>query len=134
MHQLTITTPASSPGLLAEVCRALADAEVNITDIDLVEDRRKAVIVLRAEPMGRAQQVLEDEGFTVELQQTLVIRLADEAGAIAPVTEKLKAQRINVRSMHVLQRRDNGQALIALHTNDNETARTVLHRIIVEDE
>lgn len=134
MHQLTITTPASSPGLLAEVCRALADAAINITDIDLVEDRRKAVIVLRAEPMGRAQRVLEDEGFTVELQQTLVIRLADEAGAIAPVTEKLKAQRINVRSMHVLQRRDNGQALIALHTNDNETARTVLHRIIVEDE
>lgn len=134
MHQLTITTPASSPGLLAEVCRALADAAINITDIDLVEDRRKAVIVLRAEPMGRAQRVLEDGGFTVELQQTLVIRLADEAGAIAPVTEKLKAQRINVRSMHVLQRRDNGQALIALHTNDNEAARTVLERILVEDE
>ncbi len=133
MHQLTITTPASSPGLLAEVCRALADAGVNITDIDLVEDRRKAVIVLRAEPMDAAQRVLDEEGFTVELQQTLVIRLPDEPGAIAPVTEKLKAQRINIQSLHVLQRRDNGQALIALHTNDNDAARTVLERIIVED-
>ena len=132
MQQLTVTTPPSSPGLLAEVCRALADAEINITDIDVVEDRRKAVIVLQAEPMDQAERVLQDEGFSVQTQQTLVIRLNNHPGAIAPVTERLKQEGLNVRSMHVLQRRDGGQTLLTLHTSDNDAARQVLSEILVE--
>jgi len=132
MHQLTITFPASSPGLLAEVCRALADAGVNITDIDVVEDRRKAVIVMQAEPTELAERVLSDEGFEVQVQQPLVVRLADRPGTMAPLAERLKQARINVRSMHVLQRKDGGQALITLHTDDNDAARALLGSMVVE--
>ena len=131
MHQLTVTFPASSPGLLAEVCRALADAGVNIPDTAVVEDRRKAGIVMQAEPLDDAERVLLDEGFTVERQHTLVIRVDDKPGSIAPVAEKLKNERINVRSMHVLQRKDGDKAMITVHTDANDAARRVLGEMVV---
>jgi len=131
MLQLTITTPASCSGLLADICHALAGAGVNILDIDIVEDRRKGVIVLHAVPDDVARRVLEDEGFTVETRQTLVLELPDEQGAIVPVADLLKDHAINVRSMHVLHRVQGG-GQIAIHTDNDDAAREVLRDYLAQ--
>lgn len=127
MLQFTITTPAASPGLLADICRALADAGVDIQDITVVEDRRKGVIILLAQPSDTAQRVLEDEGFDFAVHRPLILALPDKPGAIAPVTEKLRDHAINIRSMHVLHQRD-GDAMIAVDTDNNDRARELLKR------
>jgi len=133
MIQITITTPALSPGLLADACRALSNADVNIQDITVIEDRRKGVITLLAEPNDVAQRVLRDEGFEIEVNRPLILALDDKPGVVAPIAEKLRDNQVNIRSMHVLQQH-NGDARIAVDTDDNDKACELLKRILYQEE
>lgn len=125
MHKITVTTPASSPGLLADICRALADHGVDILDIDIEEDKRKASVVIIAEPTEVAERVLRDECFEVRVDPMLVLNLRDEPGAIAKVAQRLKEQSINVVSMHVLHRRGADAAVARTTANDDAAARVL---------
>jgi len=130
MNKITITTPASSPGLLADICRALAEHGVDILDIDIEEDKRKATVVLIAEPTDVAERVLQDECFQVRVDPMLVLNLRDEPGAIARVAERLKDESINVLSMHVLHRRG-ADAAVALTTANDLAAAKVLSDLVI---
>lgn len=133
MNKITITTPASSPGLLADICRALAEHGVDILDIDIEEDKRKATVVLIAEPTQVAEQVLQDECFQFRVDPMLVLSLRDEPGAIAKVAERLKDESINVLSMHVLHRRG-ADAAVALTTANDLAAAKVLADLVITSE
>lgn len=133
MHKITVTTPASSPGLLADICRALADHGVDILDIDIEEDKRKASVVIIAEPAEVAERVLRDECFQIKVDPMLVLNLRDEPGAITMVAQRLKEQSINVVSMHVLHRRGT-DAAVALTTANDAAAAEVLADLVLAPE
>lgn len=133
MNKITVTTPASSPGLLADICRALAEHGVDILDIDIEEDKRKATVVLIAEPTDVAERVLRDECFQVEVAPMLVLTLRDEPGAIARVAERLKDESINVLSMHVLHRRGADAAVALTTANDAAAAKVLADLVLTRD-
>ena len=133
MNKITVTTPASSPGLLADICRALAEHGVDILDIDIEEDKRKATVVLIAEPTQVAERVLRDECFSVRVEPMLVLTLRDEPGAIARVAERLKDESINVLSMHVLHRRGADAAVALTTANDLAAARVLADLVLARD-
>ncbi len=125
MKQITIITPAGRPGTLADIAERLAARNVNIVDIDATDDHAHGVVVLRAEPYNEALRALADGGYHAVSEDVLVVRLPDEAGALAKLAARFREPQININAMRIV-RRDGGWASVLISTDDNERAREIL--------
>ena len=113
------------PGSLALVARALGDAGINIESIDgrLVADL--GVIALSTSDDDAALHALLEEGLRAVTSDSILFHLPDRPGALAGVAELLKGRQINVRTIHIVNRLA-GRAVVAMTTDDDDTARTIL--------
>ena len=125
MKQITIVTPAGRPGTLADIAERLAARNVNILDIDATDDHAHGVVVLRAEPYNEALRALADGGYHAVSEDVLVVRLPDEAGALAKLAARFREPQININAMRIV-RRDGGWASVLISTDDNERAKEIL--------
>ena len=62
---------------------------------------RKGVITLTADAHDEAIRVLTQAGFKTVSDESLVIRLRDEPGALAKVAERFKDAGVNIQSLHI---------------------------------
>lgn len=131
MKQLTVLVP-NQTGIAAEITACLADREINIEEIDIegVEDR--GVVTLMVDRYDEAIRVLSAAGYRVITQDALLIRLRDEPGALATVARRLKDARLDLRSMHILQRGPEGTTA-SLVASDNARAAEVLRDVLIVD-
>jgi hypothetical protein len=112
-------------GVIAGVTRALADQDVNIESLDTERAGEQGIITLTTDDTDRALRALKEAEFRAVTDDSLVFRLPDEPGALARVAERFKAAGVNIRSLHILDRRA-GQAVVALSAQDREEARKLL--------
>ena len=112
-------------GVIAGVARALADRGVNIESLDTERAGEQGIITLTTDDTDTALRALAGAGFRAATDDSLVFRLPDEPGALARVAERFKAAGVNIRSLHILDRRA-GQAVVALSAHDLEEARKLL--------
>lgn len=124
MKLLTILEK-NRPGLLAEVMSLLADAKVDVRDIDGESTGDQAVITVRAVPFRRAHRVLADAGYKVFTADHLLVRIEDQPGALATLSRSLADANVGIRSIHFVER-ETGQCIVALETADPERAGQVL--------
>ncbi|MBM3492715.1 MAG: hypothetical protein FJX72_00105 [Armatimonadetes bacterium] len=125
MKQITIITPPGRPGTLADIAERLAARSVNIVDIDATDDHAHGVVVLRAEPYNAALRALADGGYNAVGEEVLVVRIPDEAGALAKIAARFREPQINIDAMRIV-RRDGGWASVLISTSDNARARELL--------
>ena len=112
-------------GLIADVARALADADVNIEPLDTEGTGEQGVLTLTTGDMDRALHALKDAGFRAATDDSLIFRLPDQPGALARVAERFKEAGVNIQSLHILDRRED-QAIVALTTLDRSQAEALL--------
>jgi hypothetical protein len=93
--QLTVSL-SNQPGTLAKVCRALADGDVNIMAISVVDAREACLVRLIVDDARAGAKVLE--ALKIEVVQTPVrlIELPNKVGALAEMLERLAARKVNV--------------------------------------
>lgn len=125
MKQITLVVPPDRAGTLADITQALATAQVQILELDATDDHLHAVVRLVAEPYDAALRALTAAGFRAVSESVILIRLRDEAGALAKVAARFKEAKLNVRTMTIL-RRDGGFATVAVGTDDNAQAAALL--------
>ncbi len=130
MKQITIVTPPDQPGTLADIAERLAQRNVNILNIDGTDDHAHGVILLEAEPFDEALRALAEGGYHAVDEDVLVIRIADEPGALARVAARFREPKINIKAMRIV-RRDGGWASVLLSTSDDEAARALLEDCLV---
>lgn len=130
MKQITIITQANRPGTLEDIAERLAARNVNILDIDATDDHAHAVVVLRAEPYNEALRALADGGYHAVGEEVLVIRIPDEAGALAKLAARFREPQININAMRIV-RRDGGWASVLISTDDNARAKEILADCLV---
>lgn len=130
MKQLTIPTEGH-PGELAAVTTILADAGINIDSIDGEEEGDgHGVLVLTVDRYDEALRLLRAEGFRPITEDAIVIRVADEPGGLAKVAARFSAAGVNIRSLHIVRRRE-GSCLVSLVTSDNEAAAGLVSDLVV---
>ncbi len=129
MIRITVIT-RDEPGQLADLSQALADRGVNIESIDAEGVDSLGVINLVVGDCDAALRVLRDAGFKAVASDALVVRLPDRPGALAELATRLKEARINLRSMHILERRRE-HSLASIVTEDNVRAAEVLRDVLV---
>ena len=131
MKQLTVIT-ANQPGELADITGALAAEQINVEDIEADGHGRRGVVVLTVDTKvyDRALATLrESTEFQVFTEDALVVRVADQPGALAEITARFKDAKVNLRSMHIIER-SNGSSLASIVADDRERAEELLRDVL----
>jgi hypothetical protein len=85
----------SKPGVLAKLCRTLADANVNIRALCAPETTGRAKIRLLVADVPRAKETLKAAKYRVSEEQVVTVGLENRPGTFAGMAEKLGQARIN---------------------------------------
>jgi len=109
-------------GVLADITSALAQANVNLESINTQVNGEHGTIIISTDDTNRALTALAEAGYSAVTDDALLIRLKDEAGALARVAQRFGEAGINIRSVHILDRKD-GFATIALSTSTEDRPR-----------
>jgi hypothetical protein len=129
MKQIAVMAP-NRAGVLAELSKALADAEVNIETIDAEAAGEQGVVVLTVDRYDAALQALQKAGFTAVTEDAILVKLKDEPGALASMMLRFKDAAINVRSVRFLQRRE-GFAIVAIGVERTSQALKLVEDLII---
>ena len=108
-------------GVMADISRALADNGINIETINA------EAISLTTDDYDGALRALTSAGFRTVTDDSLIVNLRDEPGALAKVAEKLKQGGVNIQSLHIVERRGD-YTTVAILPDDRTKAESLLDR------
>jgi hypothetical protein len=124
VNQLIVETP-DEVGMMAKVCSAISDVEVNIKAISAYVKEGKGYFMLLTEDSSKAEQALKSAGFTASQEEIIAIELENEVGAAKKTTQKLADAGVNLK--YCYGSTGNGtMALLVFNSNDNEKALKAL--------
>ncbi|MDE2939424.1 MAG: ACT domain-containing protein [Chloroflexota bacterium] len=109
-------------GVLADITAALAQANINLQSINTQVNGNQGTIIISTDDTDRALVALAEAGYSAVTDDSMLIRLKDEPGALARVAQRFSEAGINIRSVHILDRKD-GMATIAISTSPEERER-----------
>ncbi len=114
-------------GVVADISRALADNGINIETINAEAIGDNGAISLTTDDYDGALRALTSAGFRTVTDDSLIVNLRDEPGALAKVAEKLKQGGVNIQSLHIVARRGD-YATVAILPDDRAKAESLLDR------
>ena len=114
-------------GVIADISRVLADSNINIETISVEALGDKGSISLTTDDYDGALFALTSAGFKTVSDESLLVRLHDEPGALAKVAERLKQAGINIQSLQIVDRRE-GYTTVAIVTDDRARAENLMDR------
>ena len=114
-------------GVIADISRVLADNGINIETISTESLDDKGSISLTTDDYDGALRALTDAGFKTVTDDSLIVSLKDEPGALAKVAEKLKQGGVNIQSLHIVERRGD-YTTVAILPDDRTKAESLLDR------
>ena len=114
-------------GIIADISRVLADSDINIETISTEALDDKGTIALTTNDYDGALRALTDAGFKTVTDDSLLVSLRDEPGALAKVAEKLKQGGVNIQSLHIVDRRGD-YTTVAILTEDRAKAEGLLDK------
>ena len=110
------------PGMLAAVCRRVADAGINLKAISVSEAIDHAVVRMIMSDVSKAREVLATEGVIALENEVMEVALDDRPGALAALTEKLVSAGINLEYAYGSSPADPAQGLIIIRADKPDAA------------
>jgi hypothetical protein len=129
MKQITIITE-STQGLLARISEILAERGINIETLDAETVQGHGVMILTVDRYDEALVALRDAGVHAVSEDAIVIRIADEPGALARISRRFHDAGIPLRSVRII-RRNEGYGLVALSTERTEQALDLVKDVLI---
>ena len=114
-------------GVIADISRTLADEGINIETISAEGLDEKGVVTLTTNAYDEALRALTNAGFKTVSDDSLILRLPDEAGALAKVAERFKQAGVNIQSLHIVERQGD-HTIVALSADDRAKAESLVDR------
>jgi hypothetical protein len=126
MTQLSIAME-NAPGQLGRLCRALAQANVNIRGISVSDATDVSTIRLLVSDVPAAKTALREAGVQFVSQEVLALDLEDKPGALERVTTRLGEAGVNIHYLYGTG--DSGhKGMMVLRVSDVDRARQALVR------
>ena len=129
MKQITIISE-DRPGVVAEICEALAGARVNIESMDAETIGGSGVTKLTVDRYDDALRALAQTPFHAISEEAIVLQLEDKPGELARITRRFKDANISMRSVRII-RRANGASIVAISTERTEEAMELVKDVMV---
>ena len=91
---------ANKPGSLSQVCRALAEAKVNILALTMMDAMEHGVMRLVCATEAKPRAALESLNASFSTTEVLGVEMPNRPGAAADVCEKLASAKVAIRYMY----------------------------------
>ena len=125
-QQITVTLK-NTPNASSEVFNILETAGVNICGLYGYGSKTRAAYLLVVENKHKtAVSKLEQAGYSVELDDVLLVDLPHEPGAMARIASSLAEKGIAVNLAYVTSSSSMKKTLLVIDTSDNEKAKRLL--------
>jgi len=129
MKQISIIVK-NAQGTLATIAELMAERNINITDIEAETVGETGIIVMTVDQYDAALQALRDTGFDAISEESLLVKLKDEPGALARVAKRFSNAGINIRGIRIISR-EQGESIVAISVKRTEEAIKVIEDILV---
>ncbi len=114
------------PGALAQVCRALADRNVNILAIQAAPSEGTSHVRLITDNINTTKTVLNNQHVNHTETQVAQINLANRSGELARATGRLAGANINIDYLYAGLESNTNTALLVLGVADAGRASAIL--------
>jgi len=125
--QLTVYLE-NKPGQLAKLCKAIADNNVNILAISIVDTADTGAIRLVVNNVENASAALKELGVLIHIRDVLAINCANKPGILAEVTEKLSQANINIDYAYGSVHENVEEAMCIFSVADPQEADKILNK------
>ncbi len=130
MKQLSILA-TSAVGIVAEITEALAEKDINIENINAQSFEEKSIITIEVDNEELALKTLNKlSHFQIIAEDTIIINLPNEPGALAKIARRFTDADIDLRSIRFIQRNDDF-GLVAISTERSQAALDLIRDVIV---
>ena len=109
----------NQPGRLADLCRVLGDAGVNMRALMVADTTEFGVVRIICDHPLAGKEALEGAGFGVSVTGVLAVEIPDQPGGLADVLEALGRERINVEYAYCFVEPGNHGAVDVLKVDDD---------------
>lgn len=117
---------ANKPGVLAQVCRQLADDKVNIVAICLMDSTEHGVLRMVTEHADKARKSIGSLNLPVSENRVIILTLPNRPGALSDVVERLAAGKVSVNYAYVTTGAPGGKTVGVLSVSDPNKASKLL--------
>jgi hypothetical protein len=114
------------PGMLAEVCDALSEADINIFGLSVSDTIDHSVIRMVVSDTRKALLLFEERGTLVVETEVLVVEGDNKPGTLAEISRKLAAAGINIEYCYCTTPAAANKGLMVLRVSNAKEAFALL--------
>jgi len=116
----------NKPGVLAQVCDALAKSKINIVALTMMDSSEHGVLRLVVEHAAKAREVLKRLNVPMTETEVLVVEMSNRPGAMSNVCTRLASAHININYAYLTTGASGGRACAVLKVADTKKAIATL--------
>ena len=109
-------------GRLYEVCKSLAEAEVNIRALSIAETADYGVLRLIVSDPAKAMRVMTERDFTVSETEVIAVEVPDEPGGLAGVLGPLYDANVNIEYLYCFVEKSGESAIVVFRVEQLDGA------------
>jgi hypothetical protein len=117
----------NEPGALARMCRALADAKINLFALSVGDTVDHCVVRVVTSDWQRAKQTFEEHNVVSVETEVLMIEATNQPGTLALIAEKLAVAKINIEYAYFATGQNAKEGLLILRTSNSRKALKILN-------
>jgi len=116
----------NKPGQLSAICRALADADINIVTLSLADTSDFGIVRMIVDDHEKAKEVLTGKGHVVNVREVVAVCVPDRPGGMAEVMQVLDTCGVNIEYSYAFSFHRGEKAVLVFRFSDNEKAAEAL--------
>lgn len=114
------------PGQLAQICRDLAAAEINIATLSLADTGDFGIVRMIVDDHEKAKSVLSEKGHAVNVCEVVAVCVPDRPGGMAGVMDALDRAGANIEYSYAFSFHRGEKAVLVFRFADNAKALAAL--------
>mgnify|MGYP002674942947 CR=1 FL=1 len=114
------------PGQLSQICRDLANVNVNIATLSLADPSDFGIVRMIVDDHELARDVLTDCGHVVNVSKVVAVCVPDRPGGMAGVMTVLDAAGVNITYSYAFAFHKGEKAVLVFRFDDNKKAEAAL--------
>lgn len=116
----------NKPGQLSQICRDLADAEINIATLSLADTSDFGIVRMIVDDHEKAKKVLAEKGNVAKVCEVVAVCVPDKPGGMAGVMAALDSAGVNIEYSYAFSFHRGEKAVLVFKFTDNAKAAEVL--------
>ena len=114
------------PGQLAGICRALAQAEINIATLSLAEAAEFGIVRMIVDDHVKGVEVLAKAAYAVRETDVVMVTVPDRPGGMAELMEKFDRAGVDIEYSYAYALGQGEKAVLVFRFTDNAKAKAAL--------